>query len=212
MTHPKIVTALSDLETDAKQVLKQAERMLCASDRNLFPFDLLVMGIVKRTLALSDGFCRLIQNQNIICAGALLRMHLDTALRLSAGFIVNNPHDFANEVMDGTYICKMKDKDGNRMHDGYLVKLLSREYPWVKSIYNQASSFVHFSDIHIFSTADPKHNTNGPIHRISIQPKDSITSDKDYLDAILVFHNITCIIVPYIEGWIVTKTNSSTDS
>ena len=204
----EIIEALASLKTDQERVLEQARRMLEANNGKLFYFDLLVMGIIKRTVALSDGFGRLIHEQNFICAGALIRMQLDTAFRLSAGYIVKSPHKFAASVMDGIPVYRMKDKMGIRMRDSYLVDVLSKEYPWVKSVYEHTSGFIHFSDIHIFSTADLNHNTDGSTTSILIGPKDSIVTDQDYLQAISVFHDITCIIMRYIEGWVVTKSKN----
>src|SRR4051794_3184007 len=47
--------------------------------------DFILLGAVKRMLALSDGFRGHIRQKNFTCAAALLRLQLDTALRLHAG-------------------------------------------------------------------------------------------------------------------------------
>ena len=78
-------------------------------------------------------------------------MQLDTALRFYAGFIVHEPHEFAMNVLKGDRIDKMKDKDGNRMTDRYLVTQLANEYPWVEEVYERASNYVHYCLKLIFS-------------------------------------------------------------
>ena len=99
----------------------------------------------------------MIRDQNFICAGALLRLQLDTALRIMAGFIVEEPHKFADAVMAGSRINRMKDREGKRMTDRYLVTKMSKNFPGVETVYEQTSNYIHFSNIHILSMSDGKH-------------------------------------------------------
>ena len=164
--HPsdRIAAALAVVVADEKVMRDGASSMFHADSRRLYPFDFWAAAAVNRSLAVSAGFRRLIRDQNLICAGALLRLHLDTAMRLMAGFIVERPHDFATEVMGGSRINKMKDRCGSRMTDRYLLTQLAREYPWVESVYERTSDYVHFSATHIFSMADMQGNSDGPTY------------------------------------------------
>lgn len=36
------------------------------------------------------------------------------------------------------------------MHDRYLANKMSIEYPWIESVYEQTSNYIHFSNTHIF--------------------------------------------------------------
>ncbi len=210
--HPSsmIEAALAQLEDDEKVISDQGRRMLEASNRGLYGFDLLAIAAINRSLALSNGFRTLVRDQNLICAGAILRLQLDTALRIFAGFIVNNPHDFAVEVIEGKRIDKMKDQNSHRMTDNYLVTQLARKFPeyqWIKSVYKKTSNYIHFSDTHFFSTLDRDNREDQPGYRIAIQPRDNDIPDNIYHDAIATFHNSTEILVRLIEGWIFTKDN-----
>ena len=205
-----IVAALVQLEDDEKVILDQAHRMLEAYDRNLYEFDLLAIAAIKRSLALSVGFRTLVRDQDLTCAGAILRLQLDTALRIFAGFIVDNPHDFAMAVIQGERINKMKDQNGRLMTDHYLVTQLAQKFPeyqWIKSVYERTSNYIHFSDTHFFSTLDRDNREDQSGHRIAIQPRDNDIPDNIYHDAIATFHNSTEILVRLIEGWIFTKDN-----
>jgi hypothetical protein len=53
-------------------------------NKDMFTSDFVLVGALKRTLSLSDGFRKHIRDRNFICAGTLLRAHLDTAGRVSA--------------------------------------------------------------------------------------------------------------------------------
>ncbi|MXW15278.1 MAG: hypothetical protein F4120_04665 [Rhodothermaceae bacterium] len=206
--HPsdKISSVLDRLEKTEKLLLNAVPNILTADDHKLYAFDFLANAALKRSVALSSGFRTLICDQNFTCAGALIRLQLDTALRFMAGFIVENPHEFATAVMEGNRINKMKDRDGECMTDRYLVNKMSEKYSWVGSVYEQTSNYIHFSDTHIFSMSDGK-NDSDETYSISIGIKDSNISDEEYLGAILIFHNITGILMSYIEGWIATKGN-----
>ena len=69
------------------------------------------------------------ETRNLICAGALLRLQLDTALRFYAAFRVEKPHDFALAVLDGKRVRDLKDLDGQKMTDDYLVRKLGASFP-----------------------------------------------------------------------------------
>ena len=206
----KLVDALTQLEVNEKLILDQAHRMLKAYNRALYGFDLLAVAAAKRSLALSVGFRTMVRDQNLICAGAILRLQLDTALRIFAGFIVDNPHDFAIEVIEGKRINKIKDQNGRPMTDHYLVTQLARKYPeyqWIKSTYKETSNYIHFSDTHFFSALDRGSHEGQPGFRIAIGARDNDIPDNVYLNAIKTFHNSTGILVRFIEGWIITKDN-----
>ena len=50
--------------------------------------DFFGMGIGRRALALSSGFRLMVEHRNSLCALPIVRMQLDTSLRLYAGFFV----------------------------------------------------------------------------------------------------------------------------
>ena len=157
-------------------------------------------------MALSSGFRTLILERNLVCAGPLVRLQLDTSLRLFAGFIVEKPHDFAIEVFKGKHIRRMKDKDGNFMTDRYLVEKLAKQYPWIEPVYERASDYVHLSGTHILSSVDIIDKETG-VMGMKASFLDKPFSDDIYIDAINAFRQCTRIVVIYIEGWIWTKNN-----
>ena len=206
--HPSeaIAAALSDIEKDETAMLDRALALIRAYDGAVYGFDLLVNAAMNRSLAVSTGFRTLIRDRNMICAGTLLRLQLDTALRLFAGFIVEDPHDFALEVLKGAHIRRLKDQTGEFMTDRYLVTQLEEKYPGVKSVYEKTSAYVHLSDVHISSTFDGANREKGAIG-IKISASDKQYPDTVYLDAISAFRSVTLILSSYVDGWHYTKTN-----
>jgi hypothetical protein len=113
--------------------------------------DILIIGALKRTLALSQGFRTHIRDKNFTCAGTLMRAQLDTALRVNALSLCSNCEDYARGVLEGKRVDKMKDRHGKRLTDSYLVEKLSEKYSWVTPLYDQLCEFGHLSNRHIFT-------------------------------------------------------------
>ncbi len=206
--HPSdaIESGLAELEEDENAMLDRSAVMIQAYDGAFYGFDLFANGAVNRYLALSAGFRMLIRDRNLICAGALLRLQLDTALRFFAGFIVEKPHEFAFEVFDGKQIRRLKDQDGKLMTDRYLLTKLAKEYAWIKRVYERTSGYVHMSGTHIASIFGDVNHENRSVD-IKIGWRDKDLPDSIYLEAIAAFRESTTILARYIDGWIFTKAN-----
>ncbi|MEP1151683.1 MAG: hypothetical protein ABJH08_08155 [Balneola sp.] len=198
-----VETELNKLEKQEKVILELGKKMLNGEQ---FPLDLLASAVLDRSLSLIFGFTSLVRDKNFLAAVHLVRCHLDNLLRFSAAWIVENPHDFANEVISGTRIEKLKDKDGKYLKDWYLRNKLSEEYTWVKNIYTETSGFIHLSNKHIFSSSRLKKGSKNLLE-ISISKTDNNVSDNSRLEAILGMDEITKTICRYVEGWIWTKNN-----
>lgn len=83
----------------------------------------------------------------------MLRTHIDTALRFSAAWLVQNPHEFATLVISGQPINKLKDRKGQRLTDARLVTARSGDYPWLPNVYENLCDYVHFSASHLAAAA-----------------------------------------------------------
>ncbi len=202
-----IRVALDMVEADRKGLVDLAAEMIKAYGAAIFPFDLFAKAAANRALALSTGFCSMIEARNLICAGAILRLQLDTAARFVAGYLVADPHAFAIKVLKGERIDQMQDRMGKKMSDKYLITYLSEEYPWVVSRYEKTSGYVHFSDTHIHSIfGEP--DTEARSIKFKIGSVDRALPDEVYLSAIKAFRAVTEILSRFIAGWTFTKNNS----
>ena len=117
-----------------------------------YKLDIHAMAVIDRSLALLRGFCDLVEAKNMIAAAPLLRCQLDNGLRFFASNLVKDPHEFSGDILKGIPVRKMKDRHGRPMQDAYLVEQLTAHVPWAKSLYDQASGYVHFSEQHIINT------------------------------------------------------------
>jgi hypothetical protein len=155
--------------------------------------DFILVGAAKRTLALSDGFRGHIREKNFTCAAALLRMQLDTALRLHAATLYSSPQEYAQKIFEGARVDRLKGRDGNKFTDAYLARKLSEEHPWVKKMHDELCEFVHFSNRHYFSAVARTNDETQVVYR-QVSAKDPKRPDEDYfeiLDAYLETMGIT---------------------
>jgi hypothetical protein len=114
---------------------------------------LFLYGIANRTLAQTRAFKMCVADRNGLVATALLRLQLDTALRLYALFWVADANAFSEKVFNGEQIDRLKAADGKQMKDKYLRDKLVIQYPWMETVYTQTSGSIHFSSRHILEAS-----------------------------------------------------------
>ncbi len=74
--------------------------------------DYFIFGALRRTLAQARGFRDLINARNFPCAAAILRLQLDTAMRVNALSIVDDVDAECKSVLDGEQFNRLKDRMG----------------------------------------------------------------------------------------------------
>lgn len=196
---------ISKLRSYRKKHFDLGKRVLEADNSALYPLDLLVIASLNRSVCLIKGFTSLIEQNNFISAAPLLRLQIDNCLRISAGTLVSNPHEFAVRILEGERVSNIKDKNGKKMRDKYLAENLSVDYPWIMDVYQHSSGYIHLSEKHMFnaiSTNKVRRNLN-----LKITDEDAFISDDIYADSIQSFILATDLLFRYIDGWVFTKDN-----
>lgn len=141
----------------------------------------------------------MIVDRNLVCAGALLRVQLDTALRFQSVFLVADPESFAAEVTSGTPIKKLRAQTGKRLTDRFLVDSAASEFPWVAQIYSEASGFIHFCEKHLLSSQSATESSRGRVVAV-------VDSYEEAPDSILVtaaeaFKKSADLLDTYVTRW-----------
>jgi hypothetical protein len=144
------------METFADDIRKKyltsfSEYMRDATGQQFYATDLIVFGIMDRSIGLVDAMPKLLADENIHAFAPLLRIQLDSLLRLHAFRIVHSRHDLASHVISGKSLKNFKDVGGNKFTDRYLVSSLKSKLPWVEPMYDSLCGWVHFSESHIFA-------------------------------------------------------------
>lgn len=175
-----------------------------ADGGSIFPVDMLSTAVTHRAMCLVSGFCDMIEKKNFICAAPLVRLMLDNLLRFYAVWLVDKPHDFATEVLRGMEVRKIKDRDSKKMTDKYLVDKLTKEYPWIRNLYREASGYIHLSSKHYFNTLKTFNDKNGTF-TFAIGENDTCIREKFYTEAVDAMLEISTAVMRYLHGWAHTK-------
>ena len=162
--------------------------------------DMFVMGALRRTLAQSKGFRDLIAAKNFPCAAAILRMQIDTAMRVNALLLVEERDACCKAVIDGKKFNTLKDSAGNKLTDAHLRKKLAERYPWVNPVYEQTSDFVHLSGRHLFSSIHSTDDDTGIVY-FFFGGTDPARPDATYFEIVDTFFAVFKMIALLLLGY-----------
>ena len=145
---------LIKLEEEGDELISAGKQLLELI--GMTEFSLFCTAILNRTINLNRGFITLITDSNYIAAAPLVRLNLDSLLRLFASTQSEYDYEtFAERVRSGEKISKMKAKDKKQqLRDFELVKRLKKikGLSWVDKVYDVGSGFVHLSKNHVKSS------------------------------------------------------------
>lgn len=130
-----------------------------------------ILGAVKRTSSLAVGFCAMVETKNTLCAAALLRLQIDTAMRVHGLSLVADASAAGEELMNGQSFDKLVSRDGEKLRDAVLHKSLSKKYQWVSKAYEDASGYVHLSGDHMKTAIGAKIGNMIFFHLDGTEPK-----------------------------------------
>ncbi|WP_299758957.1 hypothetical protein [uncultured Pontibacter sp.] len=184
--------------------VKHSAKVLMQSGKGIYDLDFLANAALNRTLSTINGFLLLTRANNFNCAAHLIRIHLDTFLRFAAAWLVDNPHEFARNILEGKKVSAMKDRAGVYMLDRNLKEKLSQLYPWVEKVYDEASGYIHLSDKHIFNSSALK---DGGTLAFSISSEDRFVSDASRIEATELMIEITNCICHFANEYSIAKDN-----
>ena len=201
----RIEYGLCRIEQLEKECHRLAGEMFRTDNGSIFPLDLLFAGILHRFIMTSTNFRNLIEIRNYVCAYPLIRFQLDSILRAFATSLVSTPHEMVGDIMNGSHIRKMKDRDGNLMTDRYLLSKLAKTHSFgeLQTIYDRASSYIHLSDSHIFSVIKRKEKESS-ILQFSIGGSDDLP-DESYFSAVCTFYVVSWVLLAITRDWINQK-------
>lgn len=200
------VSSLADL---SQTHLTMVDEIIRADQGNLFPVDLVVLAVVQRSLSLIDGFTMLLRRRNVLCASPLIRLQIDSILRLYSFCLVPDYNTVASALLNGTSLRNVKSKEGHPLTDAYLRNKVSQIYPWVNSVYDKTSGFVHLSTPHMLSPVKSVSNRRMSI-AIDAESTGRQWSETEMLEALDGFAEATKVLLHLCNSWLVTKKKGAT--
>ncbi|MCF2520708.1 hypothetical protein [Dyadobacter sp. CY351] len=121
---------------------------------HLYDYDLYAAGAANRAIAIINSFSLLLPDEPF-GAIALIRIHLDTLLRVNAPALAEDRLSFVRDVMGGAVIQKIDMhpqialdnnlQKGSKLTDRNLVNVLKQFGARIESIYNNYCDDIHLS-------------------------------------------------------------------
>jgi hypothetical protein len=146
---------LKQLSAFDAESIDVADRLMRAQGGNVYTVDLVVYAVLQRSFSLIDGFASLMRADNSRLAATFVRMQIDSAMRLNALRLVDDPNEVVSCLLNGQPLNKLTARDNTSLHDGYLHRVLSEEYPGASESYRMSSGFIHLSQPHLQSVCTP---------------------------------------------------------
>lgn len=198
---------LTEIDNKTKAIINMGKQ-LNAITPQMETFDFLLIAALNRTVNISKAYTTLIRDNNFIAAAPLVRINIDTLLRLYASIISEfDRNTFASKVMDGEIIKNMKlNGTGTKLDDRTLYLELSKieGMEWVTDIYKAGSSFVHLEKSHIFSSlkiADDKER----IVNMTIGFHDAFVPESEKFGSTVWMNKIIDSIIQQTQIWMYEK-------
>lgn len=158
-----------------------------------------VLAAVKKTASLSHAFCALVRAKNTLAAATLVRLQLDTAMRISGLAIVDDIEAAGTHLMsDGSY-RKLRSRDNKPLDDAVLHRRLDEYYPGLSLVYEATSSYVHLSASHIKTGLSDRAGTSTLFFHL--KGTDDTQPDEWFADIVDAFDQATHLTSEMIEDF-----------
>jgi hypothetical protein len=186
--------------------LDLTRRFLDVADRQLYTLDLFLGAAMARSYSLVDGFISAFDSWNPIVAAPLLRMQIDSLVRLSYTAHAPSAQVVAEYVIGGGEFRNLKASDGHKLTDRHLVDLAQPFHPWVPDVYSATSGWVHFSPEHLraaWRLTDQEDHEGNPELRIegSIPLRPQMIGLEPMRQLLAAMITATKDVFGYVEMW-----------
>jgi hypothetical protein len=120
-----------------------------AAEGAFYVIDVLMTAAMSRSYSLVDGFLSAFDTWNPIVAAPILRMQIDTLVRIA--YVANAPsaEEVAAYVIRGGEFRNLKDSENKPLTDRRLLEHAEETHPWPRDVYAATSGWVHFSAAHL---------------------------------------------------------------
>ncbi len=147
---PRLQKKFEMLKKQHQTHLDVGLKMLSVDNGKFYVTDIVIIGVLKRSLDLIDGITSLVERWNFSAAAPLLRLQLDSLLRLVYLATLKNADTVSADIINGHSFGNLKDKEGKKLTDVRLRDYARTVYPWIDDVYKETSKLIHFSEKHCF--------------------------------------------------------------
>lgn len=162
--------------------------------------DWFVLAAIKKTISLTHAFCTLARAKNTLAATALIRLQLDTALRIFGLSFIDDLDAAGSHLMNNESYQRLRSRDGELLQDGMLHRELDKHYPGLSAVYQATSAYVHLSAAHIQTGLSDR--PGSPILYFHLNETDDSNTSEHFAEAVDSFDQATGLAIELIEGFV----------
>jgi hypothetical protein len=177
-------------------------RFLRTSGGSLYGIDLVFMGAMARSYSVVDGFLNAFDTWNPIVAAPLVRIQIDTLVRVAYMARAPRADEIALHVLGGGEFRQLRDGENKRLTDKRLLEHAEPSHPWLSPVYEATSGWVHFSPAHVRAAVQLRvenEKTVGISGAVPIRPEEIPVSALQELIGAMV--QATEELFGYVEVW-----------
>ena len=168
--YPLLAADIEELNEFKKKYVDELLRSAKTGNGAIYPMDFFIMAIYKRSIDLIDGVIELTKSWNFVAAAPLLRLHIDSLLKINYLVCCTTKKDFILEQwLENKRFDHIKDADGNVLNDTYLRNCARDLHPWIDSIYAETSKLIHLSAKHLHSVFRKKEGSDSDPRKKTIE-------------------------------------------
>lgn len=198
---------LTEIDNKSKAIINMGKQLSAISEK-VDLFDWIIIAALNRTVNINKAYTTLIRDNNFIAAAPLVRINIDTLLRLYASIISEfDRNTFASKVIDGELIKKMKLRGTKQtLTDKTLHEELSKveDMEWVSQIYEAGNSFVHFENTHFISSRFISDDETKIMH-MTIGFHDAFIPESEKFGSAVWMNKIIDSIIQQAQIWMYEK-------
>src|SRR5574341_182899 len=146
--YPELGSFFDSIKDLRQRHLQLGERLVKADSGNIYPFDLVVLAVYKRSLDILDGILRLTDQWNFNSAAPLLRLQIDSLLKLVYLSVAENALEVTESFLKGEEFRHLKDPNRQPLTDATLRNHARSYYPWIDRVYEETSKLIHLTNKH----------------------------------------------------------------
>jgi hypothetical protein len=141
-----------------RRLLDQAEAhvqgvkdFMAVDEGNIYVIDMFLVGVANRSMYLITGFVDLFDQWNVFAAAPLVRLQVDSLLRVSYMTRAEGADTVAAQVLKGANFRSLRDASGHTLTDARLLALATPHHPWLKTVYAAGNDWIHLSTTQVLS-------------------------------------------------------------
>lgn len=163
------------------------------------PIEVIMATALQRSRHLLEAYIPMLLQRNLSAGSALIRMQLDSVMRVNAVFLVPDPLVLWEILRTDRPWSSIVDRDGQRLRDAYLHQKLSERFDWASDIYTRMSGYVHLSRPHLEATASGTDSFLGM--QIVQGPAGANVTDEQLHENAALFMKVTSALLTVCEEY-----------